>query len=41
MSKYRCLKEVRSGMTKEVRPNGESWNEFYNIKNLHLSVCPH
>lgn len=24
-------------MTKEVRPNEESWNEFYDIKNLHLS----
>lgn len=36
MNKYRCLKEVQSGMTKKVRPNEGLWNEF-NIKNLHLS----
>lgn len=37
MNKYRCLKEVQSGMTKEFRPNEELWNEFYDVKNLHLS----
>lgn len=29
--------EVQSGMTKEVRPNEESWNEFYGIK---ICICP-
>lgn len=36
LNKYRCLKEVQSGMTKKGRPNEGLWNEF-NIKNLHLS----
>lgn len=33
-NKYRCLEEVQSGMTTEVRPNEEIWNEFYDVKNF-------